>query len=185
MQLVDLGHAGCCCAMATCWKHARRGFNKQKGGGRRFSTSLTRRTGCSPFLNVVASFECRCSGAGLGRGRYGAPQLSSAGRSSLGREGSLRVNHLAFQQEDTLPEVNSKFLVINLPDFLPKQFSGSPHSFHAILCNLGFSEAQTQPHNLISWNSFAGTGRGSERCGPQTFASALALGAACCEDPWI
>lgn len=89
-----------------------------------------------------------CCGAGLARGRSQAPALPRAGARPR-REGSLWVNQSAFQGEDALPEVNNKFLVINLPDFLPEQFSGFPPSFHAILCNLGFSEAQMQPRSLI------------------------------------
>lgn len=57
---------------------------------------------------------------GQARGRFWAPTPSSAQLPSLGGEGSLWVNQFAFQWEDTLPEINSTFLIINLPDFLPK-----------------------------------------------------------------
>lgn len=70
-------------------------------------------------------------------------QGAGTGHPSLGGEGSLWVNTSAFQCERTLTEVNSKFLVINLPNFLPKQFSGFPHSFNAILPSGIFRGADT------------------------------------------
>lgn len=112
---------------------------------------------------------------GLARGSFWAPTPPSAQLPSLGGEGSFWVNHFEFQWEDTLPEINSKFLVINLPDFLSKQFSEFLHSFHAVLVSLGFSKAQTQPHSLISWNSFGGTGWRDEGCGLQDLCLCFSL----------
>lgn len=110
-----------------------------------------------------------------GKGQVLGTHLILSPVSLLGGEGSLWVNHFAFQWEDTLQEINSKFLIINLPDFLPKEFSEFPHSFHAILVSLGFSKAQTQPHSLISWNSFAGTGWEDEGCGLQDLCLCFSL----------